>query len=206
MRFGRQAIVLVPEISLTPQTEARFRSRFGDVAVLHSHLDRRRAAPALGADRRRRACRSSSAPAAPSSPPRRNLGLIVLDEEHENVVQAGDGPALPRPRRGARAGAGRRQFRWCSARPRRRWKAGIGPQPGEYRLVSLPRRVFDRPLPPVGTIDLRVESRDRRSRGAISRQLHLAMDAALQGRRAGDPAAESPRLFDAHPVPGLRPS
>jgi primosomal protein N' (replication factor Y) len=38
IRFGRQAIVLVPEISLTPQTEARFRSRFGSVAVLHSNL------------------------------------------------------------------------------------------------------------------------------------------------------------------------
>ena len=38
VRYGRQAIVLVPEISLTPQTEARFRSRFGSVAVLHSHL------------------------------------------------------------------------------------------------------------------------------------------------------------------------
>ena len=38
LRFGRQAIVLVPEISLTPQTESRFRSRFGNVAVLHSHL------------------------------------------------------------------------------------------------------------------------------------------------------------------------
>src|SRR6185295_9529424 len=38
LRFGRQAIVLVPEISLTPQTEQRFRSRFGSVAVLHSHL------------------------------------------------------------------------------------------------------------------------------------------------------------------------
>ena len=38
IRFGRQAIVLVPEISLTPQTVERFRSRFGEVAVLHSHL------------------------------------------------------------------------------------------------------------------------------------------------------------------------
>ena len=37
VRFGRQAIVLVPEISLTPQTVARFRARFDRVAVLHSH-------------------------------------------------------------------------------------------------------------------------------------------------------------------------
>ncbi len=52
-------------------------------------------------------------------------------------------------------------------------------QTGEYRLVSLPQRVFDRPMPHVGAIDLRSEFRDRRSRGAISRQLHLAMDEAL---------------------------
>ena len=38
VRFGRQAIVLVPEISLTPQTQERFRARFDSVAVLHSHL------------------------------------------------------------------------------------------------------------------------------------------------------------------------
>ena len=38
VRYGRQAIVLVPEISLTPQTVERFRARFGAVAVLHSHL------------------------------------------------------------------------------------------------------------------------------------------------------------------------
>ena len=38
IRYGRQAIVQVPEISLTPQTERRFRRRFDSVAVLHSHL------------------------------------------------------------------------------------------------------------------------------------------------------------------------
>ena len=53
-------------------------------------------------------------------------------------------------------------------------------QSGQYRLVSMPRRVFDRPLPAVGTIDLRTEYRDRRNRGAISRQLYFAMDTALK--------------------------
>ena len=53
-------------------------------------------------------------------------------------------------------------------------------QEGVYQLVSLPQRVFDRPLPDVGTIDLRLEFQNRRSRGAVSRQLHIAMDEALK--------------------------
>jgi primosomal protein N' (replication factor Y) len=52
-------------------------------------------------------------------------------------------------------------------------------QAGVYQLVSLPRRVFDRPLPDVVTIDLRLEFKDRRRRGAISRPLQLAMQQAL---------------------------
>src|SRR5262249_8652099 len=51
---------------------------------------------------------------------------------------------------------------------------------GEYRLVEMPRRVFDRPLPAVGTIDLRNEFRNRSSRGAVSRQMHQAIEAALR--------------------------
>src|SRR5690606_22538153 len=51
---------------------------------------------------------------------------------------------------------------------------------GEYRLVEMPQRVFGRPLPAVGTIDLRTEFSNRRSRGAVSRQLHQAIDAALK--------------------------
>ena len=45
-------------------------------------------------------------------------------------------------------------------------------QQGEYQLVEMPRRVLDRPLPTVGTIDLRDEVARRAARGAISRQLH----------------------------------
>ena len=71
IQYGRQAIVLVPEISLTPQTRRRFESRFERVAVLHSHLTRLRAALALAADCGWATCRSSSERAAPSSRPRR---------------------------------------------------------------------------------------------------------------------------------------
>ena len=70
IHFGRQAIVLVPEISLTPQTVERFRRRFGAVAVLHSHLsdaERHWHWQRIAEGR----CRWWWAPAARFSPPRR---------------------------------------------------------------------------------------------------------------------------------------
>ncbi len=113
LRFGRQAIVLVPEISLTPQTKQRFSSRFGNVAVLHSHLSDaerhwhwQRIAKGRSASRHRRAERVFA--------PTPQLGLIVIDEEHDHSFKQGESPryhardvALQRPRP--------RTCRWCSA-------------------------------------------------------------------------------------------
>src|SRR6185369_2302363 len=83
---GKEALVLVPEISLTPQTIGRFRGRCKDVAVLHSHLgDAER-----GGHWRRVAnghvqvvVGARSAVFAPA----RKLGLIIIDEEHENTFK-----------------------------------------------------------------------------------------------------------------------
>ena len=178
LRFGRQAIVLVPEISLTPQTEARFRSRFGNVAVLHSHqtdTQRRRHWETIAAAGVSVVVGARSAVFAPTP----NLGLIVLDEEHENTFKQDSAPRYnARDVALERARAEGIPLVLGSATPSlESWQRAVT---GEYRLVSLPRRVFDRPLPQVITVDLRVESRDRRSRGAISRQLQLGMDAALK--------------------------
>ncbi len=178
LSFGRQAIVLVPEISLTPQTEARFRSRFGHVAVLHSHqtdVDRRRHWDQIAAGRVSVVVGARSAVFAPTP----NLGLIVLDEEHETSFKQDTAPRYnARDVALERARAERTPLVLGSATPSlESWQRAAS---GQYRLASLPRRVFDRPLPRVGTIDLRVEFRDRRNRGAISRQLRLAMDAALK--------------------------
>src|SRR4029079_3768278 len=82
LRFGRQAIVLVPEISLTPQTKQRFRSRFGRVAVLHSDLseaERHWHWQKIAAGEIDVVVGARSAVFAPT--PR--LGLIVMDEEHD---------------------------------------------------------------------------------------------------------------------------
>ncbi|MEX0678050.1 MAG: primosomal protein N' [Pirellulales bacterium] len=176
-RFGRQAIVLVPEISLTPQTVSRFRSRFTSVAVLHSHqrdAERRRFWEQIAEGRASVVVGPRSAVFAPVP----NLGLIVLDEEHEGTFKQETAP-----RYHARDVALRRAklenipLVLGSATPSlESWHRA---RMGEYRLVSLPKRVFNRPMPLVGTIDLRSEFADRRNRGAISRQLRLAMGQTL---------------------------
>jgi primosomal protein N' (replication factor Y) len=178
LSFGRQAIVLVPEISLTPQTEGRFRSRFGHVAVLHSHqsdVERRRHWEQIAEGRVSVVVGARSAVFAPAP----NLGIIVLDEEHETSFKQETVPRYnARDVALARARDERIPLVLGSATPSlESWHRAHS---GAYRLVSLPKRVSDRPLPAVGTIDLRSEFRDRRSRGAISRQLHMAMDAALK--------------------------
>lgn len=178
--FGRQAIVLVPEISLTPQTRRRFRSRFDNVAVLHSNLSdtqrhgewqriaRGEAQVIVGA---------RSAVFAPVP----HLGLIVIDEEHE--------PSFKQdvvPRYHARQVAIQRALMagvplvLGSATPAlESWHCA---QQGEFQLVQMPNRVLDRALPAVSTIDLRNEYQRRGPRGAISRPLAQAMKAAIAER------------------------
>ncbi len=179
IRFGRQAIVLVPEISLTPQTEARFRSPFRQRGRVAQPPARRRTAAPLGADRR--AGEVSVVVGARSAifAPVPNLGLIVWTKSTNRRSS--------RRRRRAIMPATWR----CAADDGRERAAGAGlghavagklaaGQDGRVSADSLPRRVFDRPLPAVGTIDLRTEFQDRRNRGAVSRQLRLAMADTLK--------------------------
>lgn len=171
--YGRQAIVLVPEISLTPQTRQRFRSRFDSVAVLHSHLsdaERHWHWQQIANGEVQVVVGARSAIFAPT--PR--LGLIVLDEEHETSFKQ-----ETTPRYHARDVAVKRaQFQNIplvlgSATPAlETWHRA---KVGEYELVSMPERVMSRPLPAVATVDLRHEGRSKQSYGAISRQLRTAM-------------------------------
>jgi primosomal protein N' (replication factor Y) len=140
---GRSAIVLVPEIALTPQTAARFEQRFGEtVAVLHSKLS--------AGERhdewlrlRRGEARVCVGPRSAVFAPLTDLGLIVVDEEHDSSYkQEGD------PRYDARRVAERRAEQSGaalvvgSATPRPESWAGL-------ERLSLPDRVDGRPLPPV---------------------------------------------------------
>ncbi len=154
LRQGRGAIVLVPEIALTPQTVARFRAHFGDsVAVLHSALsdgERYDAWRALRSGDRKIAVGARSAIFAPV----RNLGAIVVDEEHESTYKQSETPryharevAIIRARQaGAVCVLG-------SATPAlESWNNVLQEK---FRLLELPGRIAGRPLPPVRVIDLR---------------------------------------------------
>ena len=174
---GKTAIVLVPEISLTPQLSARFRARFGDqVAVLHSALsDRQRydewhrllrgeARIALGA---------RSAVFAPV----RDLGVIVVDEEHDSSFKQEEGVryhardvALVRAHR---AGA------VCllgSATPS--LESFAGSEQGRHVRLELTRRATDAALPQVEVLDLRRYRHDPDT--MLSAPLRQAIEYTLQ--------------------------
>lgn len=152
---GREAIVLVPEISLTPQTIRRFRSRFDRVAVLHSHLsdaERHRHWASIAEGEIQVVVGARSAIFAPC----RKLGLIVVDEEHENSFKQDTVP-----RYHARDAAIKRAHLLGipailgSATPA--LESWGNAQSGRYRLLSLQNRVENRPLPTVNLIDMRNE-------------------------------------------------
>ncbi|HUS37822.1 MAG TPA: primosomal protein N' [Pirellulales bacterium] len=175
--YGRQAIVLVPEISLTPQTVARFRGRFGNVAVLHSHLsdvERRGQWERIISGSVSVVVGARSAVFAPTP----QLGLIVIDEEHESSFKQETAPRYhAREVARHRAMDERVPLVLGSATPS--LDSYELSSLGEITLTELPKRVLDRPMPQVATIDLRTEAHQRSSRGAISRPLHNAMDHAL---------------------------
>lgn len=179
---GRGAILLVPEIALTPQTVERLLGRLGrTVAVLHSNLsdgDRVRQWKRLRAGEVRVAVGPRSALFAPIA----DLGLVILDEEHENTFKQNQSPryhardtALERARlAGALVVLG-------SATPSLESEALAAS--GTIERLSLPARVGNRPLPDVHVIDMRVEKPIGQG-GIFSRalvhQIGLTLDAGEQ--------------------------
>jgi primosomal protein N' (replication factor Y) (superfamily II helicase) len=170
---GKGAIILVPEIGLTPQTVQRVRGAFGDqVAVLHSGLsDGERADQwrLLRRGDRRVVVGARSAIFAPIE----RVGIIVVDEEHEGSYKNGEAPryharevaavrarlegaklilgsATPSPETWVRTGASR------DPSPR---SGQAQPQASATLVISLPERVGSRPLPPVEIIDMRKAAR-----------------------------------------------
>jgi len=154
---GGGAIVLVPEIGLTPQTVSRFRGAFGDqVAVLHSALSDGERADAwrmLRREERRVAVGARSAIFAPVA----NLGMIVIDEEHEASYKNGETPRYnTRDVAAVRARLEGARLILGSATPSLETMARVG---SSLQLLELPERIGARPLPPVELIDLRVAPR-----------------------------------------------
>src|SRR4030095_5088164 len=178
MAEGRGAIILVPEIGLTPQTVSRVRGVFGnDVAVLHSGLaggQRADAWRALRSGMKRVAVGARSALLAPG----RNLGVIVIDEEHEASYKNGEAPRYhARDVAMVRARLEDATFILGSATPSPESMGRVGPR---LTLVRLPERVGARPLPEVELVDLRSAPRLAIA-GAVpwSERLDLAVAAAL---------------------------
>ena len=178
---GRQSVVMVPEISLTPQMVSIFKGKFGDrVAVLHSRLS-----DGERYDEWRRIA-SGEAPVvlgarSASFAPLDNPGLIILDEEHENSYKQEENP-----RYHARdvalwlAGRYRAVAVLGSATPavESYYRAQPG---GPYSLLTLPGRVEMRPLPGVRVIDMREEIKEGNA-GLFSRALVDAVREKLERR------------------------
>ncbi len=157
LEIGRTAIVLVPEISLTPQTVRRFRGRFGDdIAVLHSRLSAGERYDAWRSVREGK-CRVVIGARSAIFAPLRNLGLIVVDEEQENSYKQSDTD----PRYNARdVAVVRAKLEGAtvvlgSATPSLESYHNV--RIGKYRLLTLSERIDSRPLPDVQIVDMREE-------------------------------------------------
>lgn len=152
---GRGAILLVPEISLTPQTVSRVRGAFGDqVAVLHSALSDGERADAWRAVRRGVKPVVVGARSAIFAPVR-DLGIVIVDEEHEATYKNGETPRYhARDVARVRARLAGARLLLGSATPSlesmERCRGGAA-------LLRLPARIEARPMPPVELLDLRHE-------------------------------------------------
>lgn len=170
---GRDAIVLVPEIALTPQIVQRFRAHFKEkVAVLHSGMsdgERYDAWRKLRDGEARVAIGARSAVFAPLQ----NLGLIVVDEEQESSYKQSDRPPRYHARDVAilRARNANAAAVLGSATPST--ESYYNALTGKYRLLELTRRIDDVPLPHVKIVDMSKEKRilGRKEEAIFSREL-----------------------------------
>ena len=166
---GREGIVLVPEISLTPQMVNRFKGRFGDqVAVLHSGLSvgekydewrkiqRKEVKVVVGA---------RSAIFAPFE----NLGIIIIDEEHETSYKQEDNPRY-HARDVAIERAKKHQCPVVLGSATPSLESFARAEKGVYHLLTLSKRMNDQDLPAVKIVDMREELREG-NRSMFSREL-----------------------------------
>src|SRR5205823_6405959 len=180
----RTAIVLVPEISLTPQTVERFKSRFADVpdavAVLHSHLsegERHDEWHKIHSGHARIVIGARSAIFAPL----KNLGLIVVDEEHETTYKQEEAPRYhARDVAVVRAKIERCAVVLGSATPS--LESYHNATTGKYELLTLTQRVDDQRMPLIRIVDLRQERRKEKIAPILSEKLSQAIAARLEKR------------------------
>jgi primosomal protein N' (replication factor Y) len=181
---GKGAIVLVPEIALTPQTVERFKARFSSgklqtlVAVLHSHLssgERHDEWHKIRQGRARIVIGARSAIFAPVDP----LGLIIVDEEHEHTYKQEESPRYHARdvaiMRGQMEGA---PVVLGSATPS--LETYFNCRKGKYTLLDLPERVDDQKMPRVRVVDMRQAARKDKGTPIFSPQLKEAITQRLE--------------------------
>lgn len=181
---GKGAIVLVPEISLTPQTVERFKARFSHgklktlVAVLHSHLssgERHDEWHKIRQGRARIVIGARSAVFAPVDP----LGLIIVDEEHEHSYKQEEAPRYnARDVAVVRGKMDDATIVLGSATPS--MESYYNVTKGKYELLELPVRADDKKMPIVRVMDMRYEARKESGPPMFSPQLKEAMIQRLE--------------------------
>lgn len=181
LELGRQAVVMVPEISLTPQVLSAFRARFGEtVAVFHSRLsmgERLDEWKRVKRGEAKIAVGTRSAVFAPFD----NLGLIVMDEEQEHTYKSESAPRFHTRDvarfRAAKSGA---LLLLCSATPS--VESFAKAKEGKYTLVKMTERYNNARLPAVETVDMKEEMREGNT-SVISRRLLELLEKNLQNNK-----------------------
>ncbi|MFO7959300.1 MAG: primosomal protein N' [Candidatus Brocadiia bacterium] len=175
---GKQAIVLVPEISLTPQTVRHFSCRFQRLAVLHSRLTEAERREQWQNIRRGEADVVIGARSAIFAPVP-HLGLLVIDEEHENSFKQDSTPRYHARDVGiVRARADDALVVLGSATPS--LESYHNSRIGKYTAVRLTHRIGRHPLPPVEIVDMRQQWSGKGKPRVISTRLEACMRESLE--------------------------
>jgi primosomal protein N' (replication factor Y) len=179
LEAGRSALLMVPEIALTPQMAGQFFSRFGDrVAILHS------AFTDVERTEQWRRIRSGAASVVVGTrsgvfAPVQNLGLIVVDEEHDGSYKQEENPRYNgRDVAIVRAQAAGACVILGSATPS--LESRYNAEKAKYTLLELPDRIAARPMPLVELIDMRQEFLETRKQETFSRKLIEALGARVE--------------------------
>lgn len=179
LALGRSALLLVPEIALTPAVAGQFFHRFGDrVAILHSAFN-----DSERAEQWRRiqkgAARVVVGTRSGVFAPVQNLGLIVIDEEHDQSYKQQENPRYSgRDVAIVRAQAAGAVVVLGSATPS--LETRYNAERERYQLLELPERIEQRPMPEVEMIDMRQEFLETRKQSTFSRRLLEAIQGRLE--------------------------
>ena len=179
LAYGRGALLLVPEIALTPAVAGQFLGRFGDqVAILHSafsEVERAEQWRRIQAGKARVVVGTRSGVFAPVQ----NLGLVVIDEEHDGSYKQQENPRYNgRDVAIVRAQGANACVVLGSATPS--LETRYNAERGKYKLIQLPDRIESRPMAQVQLIDMRHEFLETRKQSTFSRALLDAVAGRLE--------------------------